>query len=94
METHSIRLDISNTWLSYINHSLGYSACVNHGGVILLPKNTVQQDVINGKLRTILPQYQSLFSKENSAIQLKYAKESSKAPKVKAVIGHIMDCNS
>ncbi|CAH0536555.1 LysR family transcriptional regulator [Vibrio marisflavi] len=87
-----VSIDTSKSWLTFTNYTMGRTACLNDGGITLMPRSMVERDVLEGKLCRVLSQYKIDTIKEKKKIHLVYTNQSYKYPKVKAVIDNMIDC--
>jgi len=87
----AIDVDTSNAWLSFTIYSMGKEACLNHGGVCILPRSMFEKEVLEGKLNRVLFQYECSTYQKDQRIHIVYTKESSKNPRVQAIIKYVME---
>ncbi len=79
-KNEGICMDMNKSWLSFTNYAMGRIACLNHGGVTVIPRNMVERDVLEGRLRRLLVQYKVGTMKDEQKIHLVYTKEKLKIP--------------
>ncbi|WP_108650488.1 LysR family transcriptional regulator [Dongshaea marina] len=87
---HRVSIDTSHAWFACNSYTARYQACLNHGGVALIPKAMAQEAVRAGLLRRLLVNFQCSTMDEQNALYIVYTKESSRRPRVKAVIDELM----
>lgn len=87
----AIPFNTSGAWFTFVTTSVGHQACLNGGGVCVVPKARAEHDVRQGRLRRLLVQYTCNTLSEGQNPYIVYTKESSQSPRTKAVIEHIMN---